>query len=108
MIVYGTRTPHVATERVNNLVCENCENQNTLRVSVFRTHAHVFWIPLFPIYKKVFSECDHCKQVLKEKEMPERLKRKAVAFKKDAKGPIWQFAGLLLIAVLVIAVSVSK
>lgn len=70
---------------------------------------HIFFGFLyFRFIKKLFSECEHCKQVLKEKEMPESLKRKALKLKKDTNGPIWQFAGLLLIAVIIIAVSIQK
>jgi len=42
------------------------------------------------------SQCGHCQQVLKPKEMSENLKREYQNFKSDAKGPIWQFSGLVI------------
>lgn len=47
------------------------------------------------------SQCNHCQQVLKPKQMSERLKMEYQNFKGDAKGPIWQFAGLFIITCLI-------
>lgn len=101
MVIFGSGSAHVKTESARNVTCENCNNQNTISFSLYRKHAHIFWIPVFPLYKTGASQCSHCQQVLKQKEMPERLKKEYINFKSDAKGPIWQYSGLILIVCLI-------
>ena len=69
-------------------------------LSVFKKHAHIFEIPLFFAGKNGFSECQHCKNVLTEKQMPEQVKNEFIILKSDASVPFWQYAGLFFIALL--------
>ncbi len=101
MIIFGSGSAHIKTAPARNVTCDNCNNQNTISFSIYRKHAHIFWIPVFPMNKTGASQCSHCQQVLKPKQMPERLKMEYQNFKSDAKGPIWQFSGLFLIACLI-------
>jgi len=101
MIIYGSRAVHLRTVQSKNATCPSCKTQGSLIISVFRKHAHIFWIPLFPIGKQGVSQCQHCKSVLETREMPEPIKREYRNLKNEAKGPIWQFAGLALIAFLI-------
>ena len=100
MIIYGTKTKQLARESVFEK-CPNCGNQNTVEIYVFQKYAHIFWIPFFPLGKTMVSQCSHCKQVLKEKEMPASLKASNDQVKTLAKTPVWTFSGLALVAVLV-------
>lgn len=102
MVVYGSKAVHVKTEQLKMISCPNCETQGSLTVSVFSRHAHIFWIPIFPFGKTGASECSNCKQVLKPKEMPERVRQEYNRIKGESKTPIWQFSGLVLIATLII------
>lgn len=101
MIIYGSKAVHLKTAQSKTATCPSCGTQGSLTISVFRKHAHVFWIPLFPIGKKGVSQCQHCKNVLETKEMPEPTKREYENLKNETKGPIWQFAGLGVIAILI-------
>lgn len=101
MVIFGSGSAHIKTASAGNLTCENCNNQGTISFSIFRKHAHIFWIPVFPLNKTGASECSHCQQVLKPKQMPERMKMEYKNFKSDAKGPIWQFSGSILIICLI-------
>lgn len=102
MIIYGSKAVHLKTASSKTATCPSCGTQGSLTFSVFRKHAHIFWIPLFPIGKKGVSQCQHCKNVLEMKEMPEPIKREYENLKSETKGPIWQFAGLGLIAILIV------
>lgn len=102
MIIYGSKAVHLKTASSKTATCPSCGTQGSLTFSVFRKHAHIFWIPLFPIGKKGVSQCQHCKNVLETKEMPEPIKREYENLKSETKGPIWQFAGLGLIAILIV------
>ena len=100
MVVYGTKATQLAKETVTEK-CPNCGTQNSIEMYVFQKYAHVFWIPLFPTGKTAVSECSHCKQVLKQKEMPAALKASYDNVKAQSKTPIWTFSGLALLAVLI-------
>ncbi len=100
MIVYGTRNKEIAKEHLTDK-CPNCGTQNSMDMHVFQTYAHVFWIPFFPLSKTGISQCDHCKQVLKLKEMPADLRTVYGNIKAQSKTPIWTFAGVALVAILI-------
>jgi hypothetical protein len=100
VIIYGTKATQLANERVTEK-CPNCGTQNSIEMYVFQKYAHVFWIPLFPTGKTAVSECSHCKQVLKQKEMPAALKASYDNVKAQYKTPIWTFSGLALLAIAI-------
>ena len=102
MIIYGSKLAHLKSEQSRNTTCESCDSKGTVVFSVFSKHVHVFWIPLFPVGKKVFSECLHCKKVLKTKEMPNDFKQEYKIIKSDSKVPVWQFSGLILIVLIIL------
>jgi hypothetical protein len=104
MIIYGTRAKALATEQVVD-ACPNCNSRNTVHISVLQQWAHIFWIPLFPFGKTGVSQCTHCKQVLKLKEMPAGLRLSYDNIKAQTKTPVWTFAGLMLIAVVAVAIT---
>ncbi len=107
MIIYGSKAVHLKTVQ-SKTTCPNCGNEGSLVISIFRRHAHLFWIPLFPIGKIGVSQCQHCKQVLQAKEMPELIRREYDNLKSETKGPIWQFAGLGIIALLIVWVNYTS
>lgn len=106
MIIYGSRSKELAKEILMDK-CQNCGKTNCIDMHVFQKYAHVFWIPFFPMGKSGVSQCDHCKQVLKLKEMPASLKASYDNLKSNAKTPIWMFSGLALIAALVVFATIS-
>ncbi|MCW5909024.1 MAG: hypothetical protein KIS94_14255 [Chitinophagales bacterium] len=101
MIIYGTRATHLQTDAVPDK-CANCGTDNSVSVSAFQRYAHVFWIPLFPIGKIGASECSNCKQVLEVKDMPSSYRETYDRLKMQSTTPKWTFAGLGIIAALVL------
>tara|TARA_B110000211_G_C13895466_1_gene471477 strand:+ start:387 stop:848 length:462 start_codon:yes stop_codon:yes gene_type:complete len=102
MVIYGSRAVHINSVQSETTTCESCDSRGSLTINIFRKHAHIFWIPFFPFSKIGESECSHCKNVLEPKEMPEQLKREYDSIKSVSKGPVWQFAGLGLVAILIV------
>ncbi|NMM47409.1 zinc ribbon domain-containing protein [Marinigracilibium pacificum] len=102
MIIYGMRAAHLKSAQSKNVTCPSCGTRESTVISVFRRHAHIFWIPLFPLGKTGVSQCQHCKATLKSSEMPDNVKSEYHRLKSESKGPIWQFSGLVLIAALVV------
>lgn len=107
MIIYGTKSKELAKQVLTDK-CPNCGRQNSIEIYVFQKYAHVFWIPLFPIGKTALSQCDHCKQVLKEKQIPSSLLSSYATIKAQSKTPIWTFSGLALIVALIAFAFVSE
>lgn len=105
LIYYGSRSVHLKSEVCNHYVCPNCSTKGSVTLSLYRKHAHIYWIPMFPIGKLRFTECSNCGQVLEGKEIPEELKETFEAMKAEAKGPIWQFSGLVVIALLALFIT---
>lgn len=93
MIIYGSKNKELAKEIVTDK-CENCGKQNSIDLHLFQKYAHVFWIPFFPTGKTGVSQCDHCKQVLKLKEMPASIRLNYDNLKAQTKTPIWMYSGL--------------
>lgn len=100
MIIYGSRNIEVAKEHIFEK-CPHCGTSNSIDMHVFQKYAHVFWIPFFPMGKSGVSQCDHCKQILKEKEMPEALMSNYQTLKASSRTPVWTFSGLALVAILI-------
>ena len=100
MIIYGSKSKELAKETLTDK-CQNCGTQNSIDMHVFQKYAYVFWIPFFPMGKTGLSQCNHCKQVLKLKEMPATLTASYDNLKAQTKTPIWMFSGLALVAALI-------
>jgi hypothetical protein len=99
MIIYGTKAVHVQSVELPNHSCPGCGTKGSLVMSIFRKHAHIYWIPFFPYKKISVTQCQHCQLVLEDHNIPQPLWHIRTALKASSKGPIWQFAGLFLIGV---------
>lgn len=97
MIFYGTNGSHLHSEKVSNTKCNNCNEITPHTVSVYGRYTNIYLIPIFPLSKKVFSECDNCKITLEKKEMSEQLKLKANNIKRNTKNPLWYWSGMAFI-----------
>ena len=101
MIIYGSRATQVAKEAISE-PCPHCQSNNALDMFVFQRYAYLFWIPFFPAGKTGASQCTHCKQVLKLKEMPSSLRSAYINLAAKKKAPLWTFAGTALAGLLII------
>ena len=100
MIVYGIKTKVLLNETLID-ACPNCGTSNTVNLHVFQKYAHLFFIPFLPAGKTAVTQCSHCNQVLKEKQMPESFKLAYSNLKSNSKTPIWMYSGIALVAVLI-------
>ncbi len=101
MIIYGSRATHLRTEQLRAAGCPDCQTQGSLTASVYSRHAHVFWIPFFPIGKIGVLECQSCHKGFKPKELDDRAKLDYKNFRGTVKTPIWKYSGLGIVALLV-------
>lgn len=101
MIIFGSRGSKIADLNVNGTTCSHCGQQDTQRVSVYGRYFHIFWIPILPIGKKVYSECTHCKKTIEESAFPPDLKQRYQAQAAQVKRPIWHSLGCLGVAAII-------
>lgn len=101
MIFYGSKGSHLNTQKTKAIKCDNCKEITPHTISIYGRYGYLYWIPVFPISKKAFSECTNCKATLEHKEMNDELMRVSTEIKKNTKTPIWYWSGLAIIAVLI-------
>lgn len=108
MIVYGSKSVHLKSAQPTTTVCPSCGQTGTIILSTYSKHAHVFWIPLFPIGRLGLSQCQHCKHMLETDKMPGELRMEYNTLKATTRAPLWQFSGLALIAFIFLSVTYSN
>src|SRR6188768_1368202 len=94
MIIYGRRATHLKTTQLKHVACPHCGTNGAVTASVFAQYAHIFWIPFFSVGRTGGTQCQHCKQVLKEKEMPPAVRSAYQDLEKETRIPLWNFLGL--------------
>jgi len=106
LIFFGLRTSKIGTYLMQNSECSYCEKSDSLNITEYGRYFHVFWIPIFPLGRKIFSECEHCKQTIRKRDFDPKSKNDYNQNKSKSKRPIWHWTGLILLAILTIFVSV--
>ncbi|MFK8061157.1 MAG: hypothetical protein AB8B78_13845 [Polaribacter sp.] len=101
MIFYGTKGSHIHTEKTNGIKCDNCNEIVPHTISIYGKYGYLYWVPVFPMSKKAFTECTNCKVTLDFKGMNEKLRHASADAKRKAKTPIWYWSGLAIIALLI-------
>ena len=108
MIIFGYREATLQTNAFEEGFCTNCGQKGTIACTVFSKHAHVMWIPLFPIGKRTVIFCQHCGKEYKQlREAPPNVQSQIMAFRRKQKAPFWQWTGLLLLAGLIASAIIS-
>jgi len=102
MIIYGHNSSNLENITPKTLKCPSCENNESTTLFLLGKYATLFWIPIFPMGKKVVSECSHCKVVLENKKMPPDFNIHKENLKSKGKTPIWNWAGLILFGLVII------
>ena len=104
MIIFGIRGSKISPLKLKQGSCPHCDTREKMWVLGHRNYFHIFWIPIFPLWKKLFAMCEHCKGVFEKNELPQsELKRSFLASQKEVKSLPWYlffgtivFVGLLL------------
>ena len=104
MIIYGYREATLQTKVFEDDICEHCGQKGNIACTVYSRHAHVMWIPLFPIGKRKVTQCLHCgNEYNKLSEAPLNLQNQIREFSRTQKAPFWQWVGLLLFTGLILS-----
>ncbi len=97
MIIFGLRASNIGSIKIEKSHCEYCENDGTQNITDYGRYFHVFWIPIFPLGRKTFGECTHCKRTIGKKEFDPELKKLYGEKKSTVRRPVWHWSGLIII-----------
>lgn len=100
MIIYGTGTKNLGTKRIPGVKSPYDETQDIEIIGVAK-YAHIFWIPLFPYSKKVYPYCPSSQIEIHKNDIPQRTVDKIKEVKKTMKTPVYLYAGLIILALLI-------
>jgi len=108
MIIIGYREATLQTKVFGDGFCSNCGQQGTIACTVLSKHAHVIWIPLFPIGKRMVIRCQHCGKEFKQYgDVSPVLQEQIKAFRRTQNAPFWQWIGLQLIIGFIISALIT-
>lgn len=96
MFIYGLGSKLLKEAPVENLSCSSCGHPSSV-MSVHQRYFDLFWIPTFPIGKKIVLTCPNCEHITKEKKFPEHFKQSSKQLKSSLPTPKYMYSGLLII-----------
>lgn len=102
MKIFGSRLNYIGSLKIKNFKCSYCENNEAQNIIEFGNCFHIFWIPMFPLGRKTFMECDHCKRTLKKSEFDYELKKTYYEYGVKLRRPWWHWIGLIFMILIVI------
>lgn len=102
MLIFGSKLKLLVMQILQGITCMHCNSQNTTNAAIYQKIAHFFWLPLFPMGKTGGTECSHCKQILREKELSLSVKPAYDALKAQTKTPISVYWGAAVLIILFI------
>ena len=102
LFFYGIGSSTRGPFALPGLACAHCHTLDALAIVIVTRYFHFFWIPVFPFQKKAVSVCAHCQQALAQREWPAAYQGPGLAIKQQTSLPLTNFAGLLIIGLLVL------
>lgn len=102
MVVYGYNSSLIGHHKDPNLKCPTCNSQNTVAMHAIGKYATLFWIPMFPIGKKIVGTCENCNTEIPKKQFPSSYSLALQTLKDTSKRPIWHYSGIGLLLVIVL------
>lgn len=96
MIIYGHRSTKIASEDIYEK-CTNCGTSNSVTLSIYQKHGHVFWIPFVPMKKLGFSECSQCKLIVEKDDFGPTYSAPYETLRSQTKTPWWNWSGLVIL-----------
>ncbi|WP_299442460.1 zinc-ribbon domain-containing protein [uncultured Aquimarina sp.] len=108
MIIFGTSSSTIHPAKLDGGCCPFCKTKNQMWIQGYRKYFHVFWIPFFPLWKKVYSVCSHCKGAFEKKEFKnQELISSFEHFENNKiKIPWYHFTGIILVVLLIMLISI--
>ena len=108
MIIFGASSSTIHPKKLEKGNCPYCKTENNMWIQGYQKYAHIFWIPFFPIEKKIYTVCDHCKGTFEKREIQDpKLMQSFLDIKNNqTKTPWHHFIGLILLSIIILLVFV--
>ncbi len=100
MLIAGIESPVIDRVTPSSMVCPCCKDRGSTEITVRRHHFQLFKIPFLPLYRSGTAECLSCRFSSVNNPVSRQFKRVVRKVVKEASGPVWQFSGWALIAVV--------
>ena len=100
LFLFGIGSSTLGPYPMPGLSCINCGTRGSLAIIILTRYFHLFWIPVFPFGKRAMTVCGNCKQALSQQEWPAEYQQLALEAKQQARYPLTNFAGLIILGVL--------
>lgn len=95
MILFGYRSNRRDIIEDRLCKCPRC-GSGPMAHNIFRNYFHIWYIPFFPLNKKIISKCMSCGAEVNQLELPPGTKEQAF-MNSTRRTPVWMFSGVALI-----------
>lgn len=100
LFLIGTKDSNVKNGILLNEKCPNCEAKDSLQFSIYKRYTYLTLIPLFPVGKSVFINCEQCDSNFDYEDLNESSQFKLRNEKLE--NSIWMFSGSILLVLFLI------
>ena len=102
MIIFGTRTKYLRVKSGRLVAnCSHCGVRESLDAVKRISYFHIFWIPIFPYRSQLITECEHCRKVNYQREIPPQVLADIRNSGVVPKTPLGYFTGLILVGLFI-------
>ncbi|WP_163419909.1 zinc-ribbon domain-containing protein [Flagellimonas sp. CMM7] len=102
MKIFGLRSSYIGSLKIKKKQCSYCETNVQQNIIEYGRYFHVFLIPIFPMGRRTFGECDYCKKTSKKSEFDFELKKIYYENELKLRRPWWHWFGLIFIILVVV------
>lgn len=101
LIFFWRKWSDLLTEEIPGFKCPKCNEEKVL-YHVTGSYAHIFWIPMIPLWRNKSFICTACESFVDKKDIPEQQEDMIKEMKKNARTPWWYFSWLILLILVMI------
>ncbi|WP_211161613.1 zinc ribbon domain-containing protein [Flavobacterium solisilvae] len=103
MIFFGTRLRSIKKGMLTHVLCQYCGEDSEMEYDFQQKYFHLYFIPFFPLKKKVSVCCENCYSVFEGKYIDQaiQVKLNRVTERHPINTPIWTFSGIILLTLLI-------
>jgi len=109
IVLFGVSNSIIKQFFLDKCTCPNCQSKEQQRFTIYGHYFTLFFIPMFPLHKRITAECVHCRVEIPKSIWNEeqKIKFSRVMDVQPVKRPLWHSLGCLTSFVLVTIIIVT-
>jgi hypothetical protein len=107
MIIYGFKRTTIGFQE-QSIKCPSCEKESMADLMITARYLHIFWIPFFPLGKRLDIICKECGLRKQDLYLDTKLIINGNEIKKSFRYPFFTYIGFIILLLFIISVIVSK